>query len=315
MEEQKLEVYEEDKLTQLQETFLGMLADAPTPARQQSAKKLKVEHPGRRTARPSSTTAPHDDSHQTTQVSQLCRMLAVLALRHEDALNSLACQDQFILFLAHGPQGMPPLMIQTAQDWREQSSNTMPLRVALMKNLLEELMRRFKGFCAKLSDEDFRRQSIQTKVILEDNTIPFLQWCHQQEVPVAFSDGRGGIAGHGAAIATPALSSTGTKQLDPVLCPPQSGPNYRSDTMEDSAFDEERRPHVRNEASSELSSVDAHCRSVESPFPTTLKSSSRDPGGCLPSQVREPPTLGDILRGALLGAQLCNNSCCINLEF
>ena len=107
MEEQKVEVYEEDKLTQLQETFLGMLADAPTPARQQSAKKLKVEHPGRRTARPSSTTAPHDDSHQTTQVSQLCRMLAVLALRHEDALNSLACQDQFILFLAHGPQGMP----------------------------------------------------------------------------------------------------------------------------------------------------------------------------------------------------------------
>ena len=127
------------------------------------------------------TTAGHEDSSQTTQVSQLCRTLAIVTLRHEDALNSLACQDQFILFLTQGPQGMSPLLIQTAQDWREQSNVTSPLRVVLMQTLLEELMRRFKGFCTKLSDEDFRRQSIQTKVILEDNTVPYLQWNHQQK--------------------------------------------------------------------------------------------------------------------------------------
>ena len=45
-----------------------------------------------------------------------------------------------------------------------------------MRALLEALMRRFKGFCTKLSDEDFR-----PKIILEDGTIPFLQWCHQQK--------------------------------------------------------------------------------------------------------------------------------------
>ena len=56
-----------------------------------------------------------------------------------------------------------------------------PLRVVLMQTLLEELMRRFKGFCTKLSDPDFRRQGILTKIILEDNTIPYLQWCHQQK--------------------------------------------------------------------------------------------------------------------------------------
>ena len=54
-------------------------------------------------------------------------------------------------------------------------------RVVLMQTLLEELMRRYKGFCTKLSDQDFRRQSILTKIILEDNTIPYLQWCHQQK--------------------------------------------------------------------------------------------------------------------------------------
>ena len=63
-----------------------------------------------------------------------------------------------------------------ANDTREFSQG-----IALMQTLLEELMRRFKGFCTKLSDPDFRRQGILTKIILEDNTIPYLQWCHQQK--------------------------------------------------------------------------------------------------------------------------------------
>ena len=108
-------------------------------------------------------------------------MLAILSLRHEDALNALACQDQCILFLTHGTQGVTQLLIQAAQDWKEQTTNTSPLRVVLMRTLTEELMRRFKSFCAKLSDTEFRRNSIQTKVILEDGTIPYLQWCHQQK--------------------------------------------------------------------------------------------------------------------------------------
>ena len=126
------------------------------------------------------TTTP-DNSTPADQVPQLCRMLAVISLRHEDALNALACQDQSILFLTHGTQGMTQLLIQAAQDWKEQVTNTSPLRVVLMRTLMEELMRRFKSFCTKLSDPEFRRSSIQTKVILEDGTIPYLQWCHQQK--------------------------------------------------------------------------------------------------------------------------------------
>ena len=46
MAEHKQEVSDEDKMSQLQETFLGMLAGAPTPSRQSaSAKKIKVNHP------------------------------------------------------------------------------------------------------------------------------------------------------------------------------------------------------------------------------------------------------------------------------
>ena len=118
MAEHKQEVSEEDKMSQLQETFLGMLAGAPTPSRPTaSAKKIKVNHPEHSNGRSLTTAAP-DDSTQSGQVSQLCRMLAILTLRHEDALNALACQDQCILFLTQGAQGVTHLLIQAAQDWR-----------------------------------------------------------------------------------------------------------------------------------------------------------------------------------------------------
>ena len=89
----------------------GMLAGAPTPSRQPaSAKKIKVHHPDQSTRRSSTTAAP-EDSAQSGQVSQLCRMLAILTLRHEDARNALACQDQCILFLTQGAQGVTHLLI------------------------------------------------------------------------------------------------------------------------------------------------------------------------------------------------------------
>ena len=70
-----------------------------------------------------------EDSAQSGQVSQLCRTLAILTLRHEDALNALACQDQCILFLTQGAQGVTRLLIQAAQDWREQTTPVNSLRV------------------------------------------------------------------------------------------------------------------------------------------------------------------------------------------
>ena len=39
------------------------------------------------------------------------------------------------------------------------ANRTTPLRVVLMRALLEALMRRFKGFCTKVSEEDFRPRS------------------------------------------------------------------------------------------------------------------------------------------------------------
>ena len=129
------------------------------------------------------------------------------------------------------------------------------------------------------------------------------------EMSTAFADSGSGSTRHGAKIAAPPLGSTRTEQSDPLLRTPKSRPHYGSDTMEDSALDEERCPHVRDEVPSWLSGVDAHSRSAEGTLPTTITCSPGDSGNCLSSQVREPPTLGDLLRGALLGAQLCNNSC------
>ncbi|CAK9083191.1 unnamed protein product, partial [Durusdinium trenchii] len=180
------------------------------------------------------TTATPDSSTQAEQVPQLCRMLAILTLRHEDALNALACQDQCVLFLTHGTRGVTQLLIQAAQDWKEQTTNTSPLRVVLMRTLMEELIRRFKSFCTKLSDAEFRRNSIQTKVILEDGTI---------------------------------LTFNGVNSRK-VLRYEESEQYNGSDALEDPVGHAERPADVRNEGPSRLSSVDARCWTVESPLTT-----------------------------------------------
>ena len=80
--------------------------------------------------------------------------------------------------------------------------------------------------------------------------------------------------------------------------------------MENSALDEERCPHVRNETPTWFGNLDAHCRPLESPLSATISGGSGNPQkNCISSQARQPPSLGDILRGAILGAKLHNDSC------
>ena len=115
--------------------------------------------------------------------------------------------------------------------------------------------------------------------------------------------------GHGATPSTTALSSSRTEQFDPLLCPSKSGANHGGDAMENSALDKERCPHVRNETPPRLGNLDAHCRSLESTLPATISGSPGTSGDCISSQARQPPSLGDLLRGAILGAKLHNDSC------
>ena len=93
-------------------------------------------------------------------------MLAVLTLTHEDALNSLACPDQCIL-LTRGPQGITQLM-GAAQDWPT-------------PGLDEELDGRTDEEVREFLFQALGRVSSPVKILMEDNSIPYLQWCHRQK--------------------------------------------------------------------------------------------------------------------------------------
>ena len=129
------------------------------------------------------------------------------------------------------------------------------------------------------------------------------------EMPSSISD-----TGHqhhrdGTEDPTAAHRTSGAGQSHQVLRSQEPGEHYRSDTLENPIGHAERSADVRDEVPRRLSNMDAGGRSTESTLPAEIKSSAGDPGHCLSPPAREPPPLRDLLRGALLGAQLTNDSC------
>ena len=117
-------------------------------------------------------------------------------------------------------------------------------------------------------------------------------------------DGRDGPEAPTTPCGTP-----GTHQSDQVLRYEESEQYNGSDALEDPVGHAERPADVRNEGPSRLSSVDARCWTVESPLTTAVASRARTARHSLSPPAREPPPLRDILCGAILGAQLTNDSC------
>ena len=105
-------------------------------------------------------------------------MMSTLLLRHEDALTSVAMQDQFVIFFTRGDRGVVPLLLRSARQWKDLSPEQAqcPLRVYLIQAIVAELHQRFCKFKAQLENQKIRTHAIQTRLITEDNAFPFHRW-------------------------------------------------------------------------------------------------------------------------------------------
>ena len=149
----------------------------------------------------------------------------------------------------------------------------------------------------------------QTEPANEDHTggrhhsLPAME--SSAEMPPAGSDSGDCHRRDGAKDSTSPYGIDGTGQL----CTQESGQHHGGHSMEDSASYEERPTYVRDALADWLSSVDAGGGPSEGPLTAEISSCARDPGDCIPPPIREPPSLKELLCGALLGAQLQNDSC------
>ena len=88
-----------------------------------------------------------------------------LVLRHEDSLQCLAMETDFYVFLSAGPGSILKLMVSKTSQWHQapQEERPLPLRILILKSMLEELHNR----TLKLQSTDSSDPLIQALVRLK----------------------------------------------------------------------------------------------------------------------------------------------------
>lgn len=114
---------------------------------------------------------------------QLSLTLCCLVLRHEDTINSLLQESQFLLHLAPGPGSILPLMLETSRIWHQQTEKSVPLRHLLAQTMMQEMERRLTKLKDAAPTEELFQDCKSYHLVKDDNnrTMPYLRWSHQRK--------------------------------------------------------------------------------------------------------------------------------------
>jgi hypothetical protein len=104
-------------------------------------------------------------------------------MRHEDTINSLLQESQFLLHLAPGQGSILPLMLDTSKTWHQQTEKSVPLRHLLAQTMIQEMDRRLQKLMAATPTEELFRDCKSYNLVKDDNnrTMPLLRWSHQRK--------------------------------------------------------------------------------------------------------------------------------------
>jgi hypothetical protein len=115
----------------------------------------------------------------TTVPTSLLVKLSKLVLRHEDSINVMLQESEFILHLNPGKGSVLPLLLQTSRTWHQNSQDRqMPLRHLLARTMMQTLEARTKILMEAAPTEDLFQDCVQYHLVVnnQDRTMPFLRW-------------------------------------------------------------------------------------------------------------------------------------------
>ena len=130
---------------------------------------------------------------EAPHIQSLTAMMGKLILMHEDALNSLALESEFMVFLQAGTGGLVEPMVRVSEMWHAKTQNgpmaasrvteRSPLRMMMAISLFTELMSRSaKVVEATPEGAKLRQELIAQKLLTGDGQKwHHLQWAPDQE--------------------------------------------------------------------------------------------------------------------------------------
>ncbi|CAL1145226.1 unnamed protein product [Cladocopium goreaui] len=155
-------------LTEAQLKGLGI-----TESNQQTSNKRhkgdKADNKGR--SKPASKPA----SEMMSVPKDLMINMAKLVLKHEDTLNTLLQESEFVLHLAPGEGSLLPLLLMKSQEWHK-GPKTIPLRHTLAVSMMMVLEERLTKLANADTASDLFQACIQQNLITKEKTMPYLRW-------------------------------------------------------------------------------------------------------------------------------------------
>ena len=130
------------------------------------------------------------ERHQEADRAQndLLVMLSKLTLRHEDTLQILLQQHQFILHLKTGPGSLIPLMMEKSQQWHAEKNRVTTLRSHLAMVMMMTLKERAEKMLQSTPKDENFKMWLKQNLVTEDMKYPYLSWNHQQKKLILSKD-------------------------------------------------------------------------------------------------------------------------------
>ena len=129
----------------------------------------KADHKSR------SKPANKQNSEMMSVPKDLILNMAKLALKHEDTLNTLLQESEFVLHLAPGEGSLLPILMMKSQEWHK-GPKTVPLRHTLAVSMLMVLEERLTKLANADTASDLFQACIQQNLVTKEKTMPFLRW-------------------------------------------------------------------------------------------------------------------------------------------
>ena len=124
---------------------------------------------------------PQTNKHMMTMM----KLMANILIRQDQEMQQLKRNDSFILYFSKKPTGTLSQLLTAAEAWRKaqetpaSSTLKLPLRTHLMNTLLTSLLNRVTEISKAPNGSDLYKATVKNKMLLEDYSWPYLQWCPQ----------------------------------------------------------------------------------------------------------------------------------------
>lgn len=124
---------------------------------------------------------PTSSESTASEETPLLHLLAKLALRQEQEIQSIRAQDSYVFHLNNSKEGMLQLLLNQGLHWSQQDPKSSTLRVRLYRTMTQELMNRFLVVYNAKPGSDAWKQATTKQIILEDGSWPTMEWSHTDQ--------------------------------------------------------------------------------------------------------------------------------------